>query len=159
MALAHYAHRLGSVRLAIIAQALATSLLLFFPFFTLPLLAAVTYIGRNVLMNATGPVGSAFLLSRVKEDERGLASSVNQGAWMLFNGIGTFIGGFLWTSSAVASGLWMYAFAGTAAFYALNTVLYFRWFRAMDDRPEAAGEAQAGVVSVVVGSGGAPVLK
>ena len=110
-------------------------------------------------MNATGPVGSAFLLSRVKEDERGLASSVNQGAWMLFIGIGTFIGGFLWSSAAVASGLWMFAFAGTAAFYALNTVFYFRWFRALDDRPAASRTTPSSGTHEVAGASAEPAFR
>lgn len=154
IALAHSAARLGSVRLVTAAQAMATALLFLFPIFAFPVAAAVTYVARNVLMNATGPVGSAFLLSRVREDERGLASSVNQGSWMLFNGVGTFLGGFLWSQGAVASGAWAWAFAGTAAFYALNTVLYYRWFRSVDDTPSRGGgePAQGGV-------GAAPALK
>lgn len=134
-----FAERLGSVRLVVACHAVATALMWLIPFFPILWLASFIYVVRNVLMNAVNPITSAFMMSRVRSDERGIASSVTALTWLTFNAIGTYVGGFLWGSD-----MWKYAFMATGTFYTVYTVLYYLFFRRIDDLETKAGERKPG---------------
>jgi MFS family permease len=130
-----FAARMGSVKLVVLCHAFATSLMWLIPFFPVLWLASFIFIARAVLMNAVNPITSAFMMSRVRPDERGLAVSLTMLAWLTCNALGTFVGGFLWGSN----GLWLYAFIITGIFYTVYTVLYYVFFKTIDD-PDAKAE-------------------
>jgi MFS family permease len=126
-----FAARMGSVRLVVSCHAIATALMWVIPFFPVLWLASFIFIVRNVLMNAVNPITSAFMMSRVRPDERGIATSLSTLAWLTCNACGTYIGGFLWGNN----GLWFYAFIITGIFYSIYTGLYYIFFKTIDDLP------------------------
>ncbi len=128
------ADRIGSVRLIVGAEGLATislvmmPIVLIFPSLAFELFLAL-YVVRTILMNMSGPVSNAFTMSRVSPDNRALTTSVITVSWIGTHAVGSFIGGYI---MGISLDLPFYI---CAAFYGLATVAYYIFFRKMDDAP------------------------
>ncbi len=128
------ADRIGSVRLIVSAEGLATislammPVVVIFPSIAFELFLAL-YVVRTILMNMSGPVSSAFTMSRVSADNRALTTSVTTVSWIGTHAVGSFIGGYI---MGISLDLPFYI---CAAFYGLATVTYYIFFRKMDDAP------------------------
>lgn len=129
------ADRIGSVRLIVSAEGLATISLVMMPIVVIfPSLAfelfLALYVVRTILMNMSGPVSNAFTMSRVSPDNRALTTSVITVSWIGTHAVGSFIGGYI---MGISLDLPFYI---CAAFYGLATATYYLFFRNMDDAPK-----------------------
>ncbi|MBH5318554.1 MFS transporter [Paenibacillus sp. GSMTC-2017] len=77
------ANRVGQVRAIVIFQTLSLPFLLLTGFTNLLLVASISFLFRQALMNAANPLQSAILIDRVSAKRRSLANSCMQTAFML----------------------------------------------------------------------------
>lgn len=140
------ADRIGSVRLIVGAEGLATISLVMMPIVVIfPSLAfelfLALYVVRTILMNMSGPVSNAFTMSRVSPGNRALTTSVITVSWIGTHAVGSFIGGYI---IGISLDLPFYI---CAAFYGLATLTYYLFFRKMDDAPgDQSRETEPSVV-------------
>jgi len=139
------ADRIGSVRLIVGAEGLATISLVMMPIVVIfPSLAfelfLALYVVRTILMNMSGPVSNAFTMSRVSPGNRALTTSVITVSWIGTHAVGSFIGGYI---IGISLDLPFYI---CAAFYGLATVTYYIFFRKMDDVPKNQNSTEPSVV-------------
>ncbi|NGZ75622.1 MFS transporter [Saccharibacillus sp. VR-M41] len=125
--------RVGPVNAVVIFQMLSLPFLLTTGFTNIALIASVTFLFRQALMNAANPIQSAIMVDRIPDNKRGIANSLTQTAFMLG-----------WASMGpVQSHLvttygnyWGYAitFSITGALYVSASLLYYFKFR--ESRPD-----------------------
>ncbi|QJD86292.1 MFS transporter [Cohnella herbarum] len=77
------ANRIGSVKAIVIFQTLSLPFLLITGFTNLLIVASVSFLFRQALMNAANPLQSAILIDRVSTKKQSLANSCMQTAFML----------------------------------------------------------------------------
>lgn len=128
------ANRIGQVRAIVIFQTLSLPFLLLTGFTNLLLVASISFLFRQALMNAANPLQSAILIDRVSEKRRSLANSCMQTAFML--GWAT-MGPVHSHLIATYGYYWGYAitFSITGTLYVTASMLFFMLFR--DKRPIA----------------------
>jgi len=119
--------RRGMVRSIVEVQALATATLFFIPLVLNIHVVGALYIARNLLMNMTWPVASAFLMSAVDESERAAASAVTGAAFRLPFAISTTAGGYLLTVNVDLP------FFVTTALYAVGVLTFWAFFHGYKD--------------------------
>ena len=131
-ALPRIAERKGSVMTAVHLESLATALMAILPVLAyLPfgfLLFTSVYIIRTIVINSVGPITSAFRMSVVKEEDRGITDATMGVVWIGFNSLGSLIGGYIMMLSLDLP------FYIASAFYGLSVLTYYLFFRHMDDR-------------------------
>jgi len=76
-------NRVGQVRAVVSFQLLSLPFLLLTGFTNLLLVASVSFLFRQALMNAANPIQSAILVDRVSNSRRGIANSLTQMVFML----------------------------------------------------------------------------
>lgn len=91
------------------------------------------YLIRSILMNSTGAIGSAFRMNIIPDEDKGVADAVVVVSWILFNSVGTFIGGYL-----IEQSLDLPFYAATF-FYVASTVSYYLFFHKVDDKISKGG--------------------
>ncbi len=125
------AERRGSVMTAVYLEAVATLLMGLLPILPyLPLgffLFTGIYIIRTIVINSVGPITSAFRMSVVDDEDRGIADAVVAVVWMGFNSLGSLAGGYV---MMISLDLPFYA---AALFYGLSVLSYYWFFHRMDD--------------------------
>ncbi|MCK8490152.1 MFS transporter [Paenibacillus sp. MBLB2552] len=122
------ASRVGQVRAVVIFQMLSLPFLLLTGFTNGFLIAAVSFLFRQALMNAANPIQSAIMIDRVADKRRGIANSLTQTAFML----GWATMGPVQSHLVTAYGTyWGYAitFSMTGCLYTAASLLYYFMFR------------------------------
>ncbi|NMM52456.1 MFS transporter [Paenibacillus aquistagni] len=130
------AQKVGQVRAVFYFQLLSLPFLLLTGFTTLFVVAAISFLFRQALMNAANPIQSALMVERVSDRRRGIANSCTQTAFMLG-----------WASMGkVQSGLitsygtyWGYAitFTITGILYVTAATCYYFMFRDVQHKEKA----------------------
>jgi MFS family permease len=122
------ANRIGQVKAIVIFQTLSLPFLLLTGFTNLLLVASISFLFRQALMNAANPLQSAILIDRVSAKKQSLANSCMQTAFML----GWATMGPVHSHLIAAYGYyWGYAitFSITGALYVTASMLFLMLFR------------------------------
>ncbi|MFD1954690.1 MFS transporter [Paenibacillus thailandensis] len=120
--------KVGQVKAIVIFQTLSLPFLLLTGFTNLLLVASVSFLFRQALMNAANPIQSSLLVDRVSDKRRGIANSCNQTAFML----GWATMGPVQAHLVTAYGYyWGYAitFSITGILYVSASMIFFAVFR------------------------------
>lgn len=136
------AAKAGQVKAIVIFQMLSLPFLLLTGFTNLALVASVSFLFRQALMNAANPIQSAVLIDRVSDKRRGIANSLTQTAFML----GWATMGPVQSKLVTSYGsYWGYAitFSITGCLYVASSVLYYLMFHKTDAKPPAARSASS----------------
>lgn len=122
------ANRIGQVKAIVIFQTLSLPFLLLTGFTNLLIVASISFLFRQALMNAANPLQSAILIDRVSAKKQSLANSCMQTAFML--GWAT-MGPVHSHLIATYGYYWGYAitFSITGALYVTASMLFFLLFR------------------------------
>lgn len=121
----------GFVNSIAVTRGIGTALLLLLPLTHYLLLALAVYFVTPSLRVMAMPVQRSALTEMVNSDELGRAMGVNQVARLTASGGAIAFTGYMFDVSDIA--LPFYAYAGIMAF---NIYLYFRFFRALEERIE-----------------------
>lgn len=124
------AERIGSIRTIVFTQGISIFMLvaipLAYPYFAL---ASLFYLVRTVLMNASSPIGTSYIMGCVKKGERAFAASIFSLSWTLSNGLSPPISG--WIMATYNMDIPFYI---CAAFYAIACGAYYVFFGNEDRR-------------------------
>lgn len=115
---------LGKIRAIFITHLIAIALLFIIPFAPNFLIAGLLYIGRNVMMNMTGPLMSSFVMNMVREEERGRASSFLQLLDSIPRSLGPYLTGYLLSLRD-----FYLPFFITGSLYFIATVMFYLFFK------------------------------
>ncbi len=116
--------RLGLVRGIVTTQGLSTIFMLSLAFVPDVRLAGGLYIIRAALMNMSGPLGDSYLMGIMTQEERGLASAINNVVWRLPNSVSTIAGGLI-----LAAGRFDIPFYLATIFYVASISLFYSQFK------------------------------
>lgn len=122
------AARVGPVKAVVIFQLLSLPFLLLTGFTNLLLVASISFLFRQALMNAANPIQSSIMIDRVSDRRRGVANSLMQTAFMLgWATMGPVQSYFVTTYG----NYWGYAitFSITGVLYIVSSLMYFFMFR------------------------------
>ncbi|WP_195573826.1 MFS transporter [Paenibacillus sp. 1001270B_150601_E10] len=131
------AAKVGQVRAVFFFQLLSLPFLLLTGFTTLFVVAAISFLFRQALMNAANPIQSALMVERVSDKRRGIANSCTQTAFMLgWASMGTVQSGLITTYGTY----WGYAitFTITGMLYVTAAVCYYYMFRDIQRKEKPA---------------------
>jgi predicted MFS family arabinose efflux permease len=120
------AHRLGTIKAITLPQLASIPLLLAMtitPSFTV---AAIFFTFRQIMMNMSTPLVTAFTMRLAKPEERGTVNAMTNLAFRVPNSVATQIGGYLFD---VGINIPLY---GTSLVYAFYVPLFYFFFRNMD---------------------------
>ncbi|MNX62328.1 Major Facilitator Superfamily protein [compost metagenome] len=122
------AARVGPVKAVVIFQILSLPFLLLTGFTNLLMIASISFLFRQALMNAANPIQSSIMIDRVSDRRRGVANSLMQTAFMLgWATMGPVQSYFVTTYG----NYWGYAitFSITGVLYIVSSLMYFFMFR------------------------------
>ncbi|WP_433943087.1 MFS transporter [Paenibacillus sp. SN-8-1] len=122
------AARVGPVKAVVIFQILSLPFLLLTGFTNFLLIASISFLFRQALMNAANPIQSSIMIDRVSDRRRGVANSLMQTAFMLgWATMGPVQSYFVTTYG----NYWGYAitFSITGVLYIVSSLMYFFMFR------------------------------
>ncbi|MCM3340971.1 MFS transporter [Paenibacillus sp. MER TA 81-3] len=120
--------RVGQVKAIVIFQMLSLPFLLLTGFTNLILIASVSFLFRQALMNAANPIQSAVMVDRISDSRRGIANSLTQTAFMLgWASMGS-VQSYLVTTYGY---YWGYAitFSMTGILYVTSAICYYFMFK------------------------------
>lgn len=123
------AKRTGLVKGIVGTQLLSTIFLFAMPFSTSPFVAGPIYVVRSMLMNMSSPLGDAFLMNLIAEDERATASAFNAVIWRLPNAASTVFG-----ASLLSQGSLSLPFYLCTLLYMISVSLFYALFRGAEVR-------------------------
>lgn len=128
------AAKVGSVRAVVIFQIMSLPFLLLTGFTNLLLIASVSFLFRQALMNAANPIQSAILVDRVSDKRRGIANSLMQTAFMIGWATMGPVQSYLVTTYGT---YWGYAitFSITGSLYVISSLMYYMMFK--EPKPSA----------------------
>ncbi|QOS78634.1 MFS transporter [Paenibacillus sp. JNUCC31] len=128
------AAKVGSVRAVVIFQVMSLPFLLLTGFTNMLLIASVSFLFRQALMNAANPVQSAILVDRVSDKRRGIANSLMQTAFMIGWATMGPVQSYLVTTYGT---YWGYAvtFSITGSLYVISSLMYYMMFK--EPKPSA----------------------
>lgn len=119
--------RVGPVRAIVSTQILSTAFLVIMPVIPVYSIVAILYVIRTFLMNMSGPIQSAFMMSLVSPDERASASAIcspQSGiVWGVSYSVSQGIGGFM-----LEQGMLALPFYICGVLYMLASVLFFVFY-------------------------------
>lgn len=122
------AAKVGPVKAVVIFQLLSLPFLMLTGFTNLLVVASVSFLFRQALMNAANPIQSSIMIDRVSDRRRGVANSLMQTAFMLgWATMGPVQSYFVTTYGTY----WGYAltFSITGLLYVIASLMYFFMFR------------------------------
>jgi MFS family permease len=128
------AERFGKLRLAVLAQLVSVPFLFAIGVFPVLAIASLMYALHTICMNVASPPLSAFYMESVPARQRGLASSVYNGAYQGAIAVGALIGGPL---SDAGGNRWLFVIA--SPLYVISVLLLALWFA----RPGAVASGDA----------------
>lgn len=122
------AAKVGSVRAVVIFQVLSLPFLLLTGFTNLLIIASISFLFRQALMNAANPIHSAILVDRISDKRRGIANSMMQTAFMIGWATMGPVQSYLVTTYGT---YWGYAitFSITGSLYVISSLMYFYMFK------------------------------
>jgi MFS family permease len=123
LAIVPVARRIGTIRSAVVVQALSLPFLLALGFAPTLAIAAGAFLIRGPLMNAASPPLQTYLMGSVPHEQRVLASSVYTVSSQIATGVGAGLGGLL-----IAQLGYGFVFSSTAGLYAASIALLVVWF-------------------------------
>ncbi|MEN3016383.1 MAG: MFS transporter [Candidatus Methanosuratincola petrocarbonis] len=123
------AHRFGSLRAIVVPQVLSIPLMALLPLSPSFGVAALLFISRQILMNMSSPLLTAFIMRHASPSERATTSALTSITWRIPNSIAAQIGGSVFDFSL---DLPLYA---TAAIYSVYITVFFLLFRDMEKSP------------------------
>ncbi|PWW36619.1 MULTISPECIES: MFS transporter [Paenibacillus] len=128
------AAKVGSVRAVVLFQVMSLPFLLLTGFTNLLLIASVSFLFRQALMNAANPIQSAILVDRVSDKRRGIANSLMQTAFMIGWATMGPVQSYLVTTYGT---YWGYAitFSITGSLYVISSLMYYMMFK--EPKPSA----------------------
>jgi MFS family permease len=109
VAVGHVAERLGLVRAIVLPRILGIVLLVLLPLMPHFGWAAVLYVARSIVNRGSAGARQAFSVNLVRDQRRGLASSLNAASWSVPAAVGPAIGGWLIASGSLAVPFWVAA--------------------------------------------------
>ncbi|WP_018754569.1 MFS transporter [Paenibacillus terrigena] len=124
----YLAQRVGQVRAVVYFQMLSLPFLLLTGFTNIFLVACISFLFRQALMNAANPIQSSIMVDRISDARRGIANSMTQTAFMLgWATMGPVQSHLLSTYGKY----WGYVvtFCMTGALYICASALYYFMFR------------------------------
>ncbi|BFH63610.1 MFS transporter [Paenibacillus azoreducens] len=135
------ARRVGPVKAVVLFQMMSLPFLLLTGFTNLFVVASITFLFRQALMNAANPIQSSIMVDRVSDARRGIANSMTQTAFMLGWATMGPVQSFLLTTYGT---YWGYAitFSMTGVLYISASAIYYFMFK------ESKTAAQKAAVSV-----------
>ncbi|MDI9644115.1 MAG: MFS transporter [Candidatus Verstraetearchaeota archaeon] len=119
-------HRLGSLKAIVLPQVASIPLMALLPFAPGFEIASILFISRQILMNMSSPLLTAFLMRHASPGERATASALTSIAWRIPNSASAQIGGYLFDVDLDAP-----LFA-TSAIYAVYISVFYALFREME---------------------------
>lgn len=122
------ARSLGWVRAITLVQWIATPLLFLMSWSPGLWPTAIAFALRTTFMQMVNPIKGQFVLSQVNRDHRGKASAVLNLGNSLSQSAGSYSAAFVIPAFGYGA-----AFQTAAGAYALSTVLFWWWFRRLDD--------------------------
>lgn len=131
--------RVGQVKAVIMFQMMSLPFLVLTGFTNVLLIASISFLFRQALMNAANPIQSSILVERVSDRRRGIANSMSQTAFMLgWASMGS-VQAYLVTTYG---SYWGYAitFSITGGLYVVASLLYYVLVR---ERPTLSIERAA----------------
>jgi MFS family permease len=120
------AHKLGTIKAITLPQLFSIPLLLAMSFCPSFVPAAVFFTFRQIFMNMSIPLITAFTMRVAKPEERGTVNAMTNVAWRIPNSVATQTGGYLFD---VGLNIPLY---GTSLIYMIYIPLFFTFFRNMD---------------------------
>ncbi|MWV43295.1 MFS transporter [Paenibacillus sp. HJL G12] len=135
------ASRVGPVKAVVLFQMMSLPFLLLTGFTNLFVIASVSFLFRQALMNAANPIQSSIMVDRVSDARRGIANSMTQTAFMLGWATMGPVQSFLLTTYGT---YWGYAitFSMTGVLYISASAIYYFMFK---ERKTAAPKATVSV--------------
>lgn len=118
-------HRFGSLKAILIPQVLSVPLMAMLPLSPDFTTASLLFISRQILMNMSSPLLTAFIMRHANLNERATTSAITSIAWRIPNSIAAQVGGSLFDIS-----LDVPLFA-TSAVYSVYLATFFLLFRNM----------------------------
>ncbi|MEK4435504.1 MFS transporter [Paenibacillus sp. FSL K6-2862] len=128
------AAKVGSVRAVVLFQVFSLPFLLLTGFTNVLVIASVSFLFRQALMNAANPIQSAILVDRVSDKRRGIANSLMQTAFMIGWATMGPVQSYLVTTYGT---YWGYAitFSITGGLYVISSLMYYMMFK--EPKPSA----------------------
>ncbi|PYY26538.1 MFS transporter [Paenibacillus illinoisensis] len=128
------AAKVGSVRAVVLFQVFSLPFLLLTGFTNVLVIASVSFLFRQALMNAANPIHSAILVDRVSDKRRGIANSLMQTAFMIGWATMGPVQSYLVTTYGT---YWGYAitFSITGGLYVISSLMYYMMFK--EPKPSA----------------------
>lgn len=120
--------RVGQVGAIVLFQLFSLPFLLLTGFTNLLLVASISFLFRQALMNAANPIQSAIMVERISNARRGIANSMTQTAFMIgWASMGTVQSGLI----TAYGNYWGYAltFSITGVLYVTSALLFYFMFR------------------------------
>ncbi|MCX8174539.1 MAG: MFS transporter [Thermoplasmata archaeon] len=124
-----FAERLGQVKLIAGSQAISVLFLFLIPFSPFFGLAALLYIVRTILMMVSSPIGTSFMMTTVKPEDKTNANAITMFAWNASWSFSYFISGYVWEIFPD-----YVPFVLCSTFYLSSCVLYFVFFSGLEKR-------------------------
>ncbi len=121
------ASRWGKVRCVVVTEAGSLPFLLMMAYSPHLYLATIGYIMRAALMNMGAPIGSAFMMEHVKEEERATINGIIMGGWNGSWACSNIVAGMLMSRS-----LYEVPFLMTCILYAGSSLLYYIYFASLE---------------------------
>lgn len=129
------ANKTGNVRAVVIFQVMSLPFLLLTGFTNILLIASISFLFRQALMNAANPIQSAILVDRISHKRRGIANSLMQTAFMIGWATMGPVQSYLVTTYGT---YWGYAitFSITGSLYVISSLMYYMMFK--ESKPSSA---------------------
>ncbi|MCJ8010887.1 MFS transporter [Paenibacillus sp. KQZ6P-2] len=133
------ARRVGPVKAVVLFQMMSLPFLLLTGFTNILVVASISFLFRQALMNAANPIQSSIMVDRVSDARRGIANSMTQTAFMLGWATMGPLQSYLLTTYGT---YWGYAitFSMTGVLYISASAIYYFMFK---ERKTAASTAAA----------------
>jgi predicted MFS family arabinose efflux permease len=133
------AHKMGTIKAITLPQLASIPLMLAMTISPTFLPAAIFFTFRQILMNMSTPLITAFTMRLAKPEERGTVNAMTNVAWRVPNSGATQMGGYLFD---IGLNIPLY---GTSLIYLFYVPLFYCFFRNMDrDRPTSSGPQRNG---------------
>jgi MFS family permease len=130
------ARRVGQVRAVVYFQMLSLPFLLLTGFTNVFLVACISFLFRQALMNAANPIQSSIMVDRVSDSRRGIANSLTQTAFMMGWATMGPVQSHLLTSYGTYWG-YVLTFCMTGVLYISASAMYYYMFRKVE-KPAAS---------------------
>lgn len=118
------AWKFGLINSMVFSQLSSTLFLYILPYCPTFLMASIIYFIRSFLMNITGPLQQAMIMSLVSEEERGVASGINSLVWRLPYSISVGLGAWFLEIGNLSS-----PFLIATVLYIISTILFWLFFK------------------------------